>query len=138
MPPFVGRQQERELLHTAASDSRIGHTRMVLIGGVAGVGKTALLDRFVHELGASALVFRGRCHEREALPYKLFDQVLQAIATYLAALPLADARAVLPSDIASLLRLFPELGRVPALHAVAAVPGPAFDGERLQNQVLVA
>jgi len=50
LPPpsgFVGRQQELSLLRAAARDARRGAAVAVLIEGASGVGKSALLARFL-------------------------------------------------------------------------------------------
>ncbi|HEX4760875.1 MAG TPA: AAA family ATPase, partial [Thermoleophilaceae bacterium] len=47
-----------ELLHAVSGSSR---GRLVLVGGEAGVGKTALLRRFCQDAGESARILLGAC-----------------------------------------------------------------------------
>jgi serine/threonine protein kinase len=65
----VGRETERRALHAALARVGEGRSRMLLVAGDAGVGKTTLIDDFLAELLADdphALVARGRCSERLA------------------------------------------------------------------------
>jgi class 3 adenylate cyclase len=63
--PMVGRQRERRRLDDAL-DQAIGDRscQLFTILGAAGVGKSRLVQEFLHDLGPSPLVARGRC-----LPY---------------------------------------------------------------------
>jgi class 3 adenylate cyclase/tetratricopeptide (TPR) repeat protein len=60
--PFVGRQEERELLAASLADARhVGACRLVTIIGDAGVGKTRLLREFSRAVEGTSQVVRGRC-----------------------------------------------------------------------------
>jgi class 3 adenylate cyclase/tetratricopeptide (TPR) repeat protein len=60
--PFVGRQQELELLTASLADAReAGACRLVTIIGDAGVGKTRLLREFSRASEGTSQVVRGRC-----------------------------------------------------------------------------
>jgi serine/threonine protein kinase len=118
--PFVGRDAERSALHQAFAD---GRTRPVtlLVRGEAGVGKSALIDQFVHELQEEAIVLSGRCQERESVPFKAFDGVIDALSRHLSRLERDEVRSLLPEDADSTAHLFPVLQRI---EAVASL-GPA-------------
>ena len=56
---------------------------MVIVRGESGVGKTALVRAFTERLLADspeAVVLAGRCFERESVPYKGLDSVIDALA----------------------------------------------------------
>lgn len=112
--PFVGREAQLEVLRTAVRAAAAGTSSLMLIGGPSGIGKTALLDRFASELSDGVLVLRGRCHEQESLPYKVFDAVIDAIARYLRTWRPEQAQLIAPRHLVALTRLFPVLGRVEA------------------------
>ena len=59
----------------------------------------------------------GRCYERESVPYKAFDGVVDALARFLAKLPDVEARAFMPTRPAALAQVFPVLRRVGAIVA---------------------
>ncbi len=44
----------------AFAEAQGGHGRVVLVGGEAGVGKTALLRRFCEDVAGRARILRGR------------------------------------------------------------------------------
>jgi serine/threonine protein kinase len=121
--PFVGREAELATLRGALHDTR-GSCVAVLVRGASGIGKSALLRHFLAESGADAdaIVLSGRCHERESLPFKTLDTVIDSLTNHLARLDEAELAAILPRDIVALTRLFPVLRRVPAI-AEPAVRG---------------
>ncbi|MFZ5438911.1 MAG: serine/threonine-protein kinase PknK [Myxococcota bacterium] len=112
---FIGRVAELERLRRALTESRRGEPRFVRVLGASGIGKSALVRRFLE--GVDAVVLQGRCYEREAVPFKALDSVMDALARHLAELPAEKVDAVLPRDAAALTRMFPVLGRVPAFRA---------------------
>ncbi len=104
--PFVGRATELSRLR-AIVESRRGI--LARIEGPSGIGKTALLDQLARDLDG-AWVLRGRCHPRESVPYKAFDEVIDQLARRLAKHP--GAASILPRDAASLAALFPVMRAV--------------------------
>jgi serine/threonine protein kinase len=115
---FVGRQHELEQLRQAFADCQRGGAVTVFIKGESGVGKSSLQRRFTDQLRAEhphALVLAGRCFERESVPYKAFDGIMDLFADFLAAMPPVEAALLLSTDAAALVRLFPSLRRVPVV-----------------------
>ncbi len=112
----------------------------VHVRGESGVGKSALVRRFVENLRASApdvVVLHGRCYERESVPYKALDGVVDALARWLARLPKVEAALMLPARAGLLAEVFPVLRRV---EAVAQAPRPPSDGDpqQLRRQLFTA
>src|SRR5690606_4461511 len=69
--PFVGRQHELSALRGALDQARGGATIFLLVTGPSGVGKSTLIHEFLDGLDPeTTLVLRGRCHERETVPYQ--------------------------------------------------------------------
>ncbi len=116
--PFVGRARELASLTAALAEAERGLPISMFVLGESGMGKSSLVRRFLDRLDESrgdVLVLSGRCYERESVPFKAFDDVVDALAAYLTRADKAEVEAGLPADIAPLVRLFPVLRRVPAL-----------------------
>jgi len=66
---LVGRERERTMLRAAIDAAFAGRGSLVLIGGEAGIGKTALAEATLAEAtGRGALALVGRCYDRTATP----------------------------------------------------------------------
>ncbi len=121
---FVGREAELATLRGALQETRQGQLAKVLVHGPSGLGKTELLQSFVRELKIEEVppaVLMGRCYEQEAVPFKAFDGVVDALSRLLLRLPKEEQYRMTPRDAALLISVFPVLGRVEAL---ASAPRP--------------
>jgi eukaryotic-like serine/threonine-protein kinase len=114
--PFVGRDPELAELWRAFEEARLGYATLVHVRGGSGIGKTHLVRRFLQEVAAreEATLLAGRCCERESVPYKALDSLIDALSRHLTMLPPAQAKASLPADMQALVRVFPVLRRVEA------------------------
>src|SRR5690606_22523682 len=117
--PFIGRDAELAWLESALAASRRGVPQVVFLEGPSGLGKTALVQHFLRRVRQvpSAVVLSGRCYPREALPYKAFDAIIDALSRFLSRLPEASAAELLPRNRRALTSLFPVLERVPIIDA---------------------
>ena len=95
-----------------------GRTVTVYVHGGSGVGKSALVERFVDQLrdeDERTVVLKGRCYERESVPYKALDGVVDSLTRYLMFLPETQAAALLPREAYALARLFPVMLQVDSI-----------------------
>ncbi len=124
--PFIGRKEHLDALADALRSVQNGQTTATYIRGNSGVGKSALVERFLDEFctGDQTVVLAGRCWERESVPYKALDSLVDALSRYLVRLPRLQAEALLPREVDALSRVFPVLRRV---DAVAEARGPKAD-----------
>lgn len=120
--PFVGRDAELARLHAAMG--RIGSgAHALMVRGDPGIGKTALLRRFTAELAARGdLVLRSRCFERESVPFRAVDGLIDAVSDHGVAHPGAIRE---PAHASLLVQAFPVLARVRGFGGLA--PAPPLD-----------
>ena len=114
---LVGREAHLKQLRTAFGRLPEGRTLQMRVQGPSGYGKSALVRHFLEGLLATtdAVVLTGRCYERESVPYKVFDSVIDSLSRYLQTLPPLQIASLLPRDVRVLTRLFPPLLRVPTV-----------------------
>ncbi|MFT3776445.1 MAG: AAA family ATPase [Minicystis sp.] len=129
----MGRRQELDVLRAALAEARRGEPVAVLIEGESGVGKSALVRRFLDEL-QGAVVLEGRCYERDSVPYKAVDEVVDALGRHLARLPPREAAELLPPDVSLLAVAFPTLARVDLIERATAPREPP-DPREIRAQV---
>jgi serine/threonine protein kinase len=136
---LVGREAQLASLREAYDGLTRGRTVIVHIEGESGAGKSALLRTFLDELGGvdRALVLAGRCYERESVPYKALDPIIDALSRFLRRLGRLQAEALLPRDVLSLARLFPVLQRIEAVARAPRLEGPK-DPQELRRRAFQA
>ncbi|MGD8862338.1 MAG: AAA family ATPase, partial [Myxococcales bacterium] len=137
---FVGRGEHMQALREAFTDSKASRPVTVLVHGLSGMGKSALVRCFANELieREEAVVLRGRCYERETVPYKAFDNIIDALSRYMMQLPADEAAELLPRNVHSLARLFPVLRRVKAVSRARRPKHQTSDPRELRNQAFAA
>jgi hypothetical protein len=116
-PRLVGRDEELGVLRKAFEESRGGRPITMLVEGISGVGKSALIRHFVRSIAGrrrTAVVLEGRCYAQESLPFKALDGVVDSLARYLLNLSDEAAPQLIPRHVVDLVQLFPVLRRVPA------------------------
>lgn len=115
---LFGRDVELAQLHAVADTPR-EHSVIVHVRGSSGSGKSALMEQFLEDVMASvttpSVVLRGRCYEREAMPFKAMDGIIDSLVAHLSQLDDITCAQLLPPNIFDLARLFPVFER---LHAV--------------------
>jgi len=116
--PFVGRERQLRELEDAFNLTRSGQTVTVHLHGSSGMGKTAVARHFLDQLSDSkseVVTLEGRCYERESVPYKALDGVVDSLTKYLLSLPEAKAGELMPREVPALARLFPVMLQVDAV-----------------------
>jgi hypothetical protein len=115
---FTGRDGELALLDEAVAPLARRRASVVLVRAPSGMGKTSLVGRFLERLRVTQpnlLLLRGRCLDREDVPYKAIDHLIDELSDWWLQQTPKQAQALLPRDAYLLPTLFPVLGRVPAI-----------------------
>jgi eukaryotic-like serine/threonine-protein kinase len=122
---FIGREGQLAVLRDALDATRSGTAVTVRLSGGPGMGKSTLAHRFLDALvhAGEATVLRGRAYEREEIPYKAIDTLVDALSRHLLQMFEADEPLLLPEGISALAQMFPVLRRVPP------IAGRADEGE---------
>ena len=137
LPPFVGRRRELGRLTNAQAEVDGGRSTTVLVRGASGVGKSYLVRHFTSRLQADvgAVVLAGRCYERESVPYKALDGIVDELTRFLAATPADELSRLLPADLPALTQVFPVLRQLPT---TTTTTRDGDDPERQPQQVRAA
>jgi tetratricopeptide (TPR) repeat protein len=138
---LVGRDQQM----TALQDVRRTFERerepvTVFISGRSGEGKTALAEHFLSTLrdDSRLAVMAGRCYDRESVPFKALDTLIDALSTFLRQLPGEDAALLMPDDIGLLAQVFPVLQRVEVVFRATDPRLSALDEHQVRQRAFRA
>lgn len=103
---FVGRDYEMDLLREKLEEALAGHSRVVLLLGEPGIGKTRLATEVAtYAQLRGARVLMGRCHEDEGAPP--YWPWMQMVRTYTSACPLYQLRSELGAGAVDIARVIP-------------------------------
>ncbi len=117
-PPevFAGREGILRQLGEAARGAGL---RLLHLAGPPGIGKSAILKRFMGAARAEDFTLLGAtCHPREEVPFKGVDGLIDRLTRHLLRRDQL-AEAICPSQVGALLELFPVMRRVPAFQRAA-------------------
>jgi DNA-binding CsgD family transcriptional regulator len=90
---LVGRDSERRLIESLLADARAGRSAALVVRGVAGIGKTALLEEIAGRSGAHVLGCVGVQSEHD-LPFAGLQRLLSPAADIIDRLPELQAAAL--------------------------------------------
>lgn len=140
-----GRVEERRRLRIALrpesdQNSRLRPVPMVFVEAPAGLGKSTLCASLLDELEADGYVcLRARCFERESVPFRSFDGVIDDLSRLLKGRMSKEVGFLAPRHLHALLRLFPVLARVPeVVEAAEALIVQNLSVAEQQHQALSA
>jgi serine/threonine protein kinase len=139
-PVLLGRESHLATLREALANVRAGRPVTLFAHGPSGVGKSALMQHFLDTVAQSgdAVVLTGRCYEREAVPFKALDSLVDALSRYLRRLSMPEAQALLPREVQHLARLFPVLQRVEVVAQAPGRPSAIVDAHLVRRRASTA
>jgi tetratricopeptide (TPR) repeat protein len=138
---LVGREPHLAALTEALHGlERRSAPQTVFVSGRSGEGKTVLVEHFLGPLRRDSrlAVMSGRCYDRESVPFKALDTLIDALAGYLRSLPETDAALLMPDDIGVLARVFPVLQRVGVVARASAARLSALDEQQVRQRAFLA
>jgi DNA-binding SARP family transcriptional activator len=126
--PWVGRSAPLGRLREEAQHAAAGATRLVLVTGDGGIGKTRLVAELASALTGFDVLY-GRCDEEELFPYGPWVDMLRPRLAHVAEPELAELVGAGAPDLA---RLLPELReRVPELAGAPSTSDPESERRQL-------
>jgi ABC-type iron transport system FetAB ATPase subunit len=139
--PFVGRTPELDALRRGLGRVKSGETVAVLIEGASGAGKTSLVRQFLSEIEREVgpIILRGRCYERERVPYAGFDSLTDDLCRFLHSLDPPALGTLLPRNMGALVQLFSTFERVPTIaHQPDSFPLVSPDRQEVRRKAFDA
>jgi serine/threonine protein kinase len=135
---LVGREEQLGALKDALDVVGTGQALTVRVAGGAGMGKSTLVQCFLDDVTATGEVetLCGRAYDRESVPYKAVDSLIDALARLLIRLEQGGELLNFPRHTGALTRLFPVLERVPGLAELRA--SADSDLHRLRRRAFAA
>jgi serine/threonine protein kinase/tetratricopeptide (TPR) repeat protein len=115
---LIGREKQLAQLEKIKQEFlKCKEPSVVWVTGLSGEGKSSLVEKFLQPIRRhkEMLVLSGRCYDRESVPFKAVDCLIDPLVRYLRSSSESDLKRMLPDDIAMLAHLFPLLQRVRAI-----------------------
>ncbi|MCA9538198.1 MAG: protein kinase, partial [Myxococcales bacterium] len=139
-PGLIGREKQTRALTLALTEARRGRAVMVSVPGSSGMGKSALVRSFLDPMldRDDVMVLSGRCYERESVPYKAFDGIIDALTRRLGELMPEAVEPLVPDSVRALTRLFPVLLHIDAIADRAAPEEEPFDPREVRRRAFAA
>ncbi len=138
---LIGRETQLAALgETLAALRRVREPITAFVRGRSGEGKTSLAEAFLAPLrrDPALVVMSGRCYDRESVPFKALDTLVDALASHLRSLPDADAALLLPDDVGLLAELFPVLRRCEVVARAPRGRLDALDQQQVRQRAFAA
>jgi eukaryotic-like serine/threonine-protein kinase len=138
---LIGRRTQLQQLSDCLSDvMETGRPVITFVSGRSGEGKTSLVEKFLDplRLGRDVLVLSGRCYDRESVPFKAVDTMIDAIVAFLRSRSDDDVVKVLPDDIRMLAHLFPIMRRVGSVADRTTQPFQGLDDRQIRYRAFFA
>lgn len=133
---LIGREQNQQELEQAfeSFQNQTGpHT--LFISGRSGEGKTVLAEQFLQRFRnrSDCVLLSGRCYDRETVPFKALDRLIDALGHRLGMMPLGEVQNFITPDTKILAELFPVLNRIEAIARMPRVNLEELEADRVRD-----
>jgi tetratricopeptide (TPR) repeat protein len=139
--PLVGRELKLAALKDA-HDTFLKERQplTVYVAGRSGEGKTSLAEQHLQPIRKDprVTVLSGRCYDRESVPFKALDSLIDALASFLRSLPETATALMLPDDITILSQVFPALERVGVVAQAPRAKSTDLDDQQVRTRAFAA
>ena len=137
---LLGRETQLGLLRDVHDRFRSsGEPTAVFVSGRSGEGKTHLAEQFVDSIrDESITILSGRCYDRESVPFKAVDQLIESLTAYLAQRSGRELREILPKDTGLLAQVFPAFMRLREVEALTRNTTIPQDGREVRKRAFLA
>ena len=138
---LIGRESQLAVLERVRQELLTKRAPVVVfISGRSGEGKTSLADKFLatQRRDSEMLVLSGRCYDRESVPFKAIDCLIDALVAFLRSRGTDEVLRLLPDDIHMLAQLFPVLRRVDAIADRATLNIAGIDSRQIRYRAFAA
>jgi hypothetical protein len=138
---LIGRESQLAELSAALAEFRRARSPVIrFVKGRSGEGKTSLTEHFLAPLRkeGSLVVMSGRCYDRESVPFKALDTLVDALTSHLRCLSDAEAALLLPDDIDLLAEVFPVLRRCEVITKAPRRRLDALDQQQVRQRSFAA
>ena len=132
---LIGREEQLAQLEAIKNDFlKTRKPHVVWVTGLSGEGKSSLCEKFLRPLrkGTEMLVLSGRCYDRESVPFKAIDSIIDPLVSFLRSHPGKRVAEDLPEDMEYLARLFPLLNRADVIEMLPPPPKDQLDPEKVR------
>ena len=138
---LIGREEQLRALQNAYLQTKQNSKPLtVFVAGRSGEGKSALVDHFLKPIRSEhdVVVMSGRCYDRESVPFKALDSLVDNLSSYLRSLTETNAALLMPDDIGVLAQLFPVLQRVEVVKQASIVKLTELDAKQVRQRAFIA
>jgi DNA-binding SARP family transcriptional activator/tetratricopeptide (TPR) repeat protein len=129
---FVGRDRQLASLRAAWRDASAGTSRLMLVTGEPGIGKSRLTSELAREAHSRGTVLYASCHQEALISYQPF---VEALRQYVRSRGGERPPAVLGAGAQDLARLVPELAAAAPEETARASDDPETRRYRLFEEV---
>ncbi|WP_237227476.1 serine/threonine-protein kinase [Rubinisphaera sp. JC750] len=137
---LIGRDEQLAWLKDEFTQMTQTGPRQALVHGASGIGKTALTQRFLRDVSqqSEVVILSSRCYERESVPFKALDGIMDALSRYLNKCSPEEIARLLPRHVAELARLFPTLQRIDTIARETQRLPAVSDQQELRRRAIEA